>query len=515
MTRYSDFVKSYMKKSGKNWSCSVCDIQKGNLYNKHKINISRENSQMGMEDRDAPAPVRAPAGYIGRERSMMAMEDRDAPAPPAPEKIKIKVKRARIRAPVQGQIQVETLQPSPIPPPEPLVPADPNMRTAVPLGLSAIDDDYPENPNNQFRIEIMLALTYLVPKRINVNTRGDKKTYGVFGRDDDGKLISQSEVVKEVKQRLHALYGKPYTGRDATKLADEIVKPGEKSQRIKIMIHFMNNELNIGLPTEEEVKAGDWKFKYYGQFYHTFNDTKSSKKHSNLFRDLMGMVDGIEFSNPEQYGLPDVEVPLSPLKPLIIDEYLPEPVKAPAKAPVKSRVVVKAPVKTIIPSPIPPPMALTQANPNKKTGVALSVAPKPDPIVRTRVSKETLLEAYSTLLALLTIALKGKGTATYSSGNEEILKKGKGAQRKKQISTVMKMIYKTSGLPDMDMEKAKKQLRIYNQILIKVPAFKSMFEGFEINQDEPSFNFSMTKDGEVVIFEDEILEIYGYIKNVL
>jgi len=42
-----------------------------------------------------------------------------------------------------------------------------------------------------------------------------------------------------------------------------------------------------------------------------------------------------------------------------------------------------------------------------------------------------------------------------------------------------------------------------------------MFEGFKINPDEPSFNFSMTKDGEIIIFEDEILEIYGYIKNVL
>ena len=473
-----------MKKSGKNWSCSVCDIQKGDLYNKHKINISRENRQMGMEDRDAPAP-------------------------PAPEKIKIKVKRARLRAPVQGQVRVETLEPSPIPPAEPLVPANPNTSTAVPLGLSAIDDDYPENPNNKFRIEIMLALTYLVPKRINVNSGGDKKTYGVFGRDDDGRLIPQSEVIQEVKQRLHAMYGQPYNGRNATKLADEIVKPGEKSQKIKIIIHFMNNELNIGLPTEAEVKAGDWKFKFYGQFISTSADEKLSGNHSNLFRDLIGMVDGIEYSDPERFGLPDVEVPLSPLKPLIIDEYLPAPVKAPVKA------VVKAPVKTIIPSPIPPPMALTQANPNKKTGIALSVDPKPTPMVRTRVPKTIQTQAYKTLLALLTIALKGKGTATYPTGNEEILKKGKSAERKKKISNLMKMIYKTTGLPDMDMEKAKEQLRRYNEISSKAPDFKSMFEGFKINPDEPSFNFSMTKDGEIIIFEDEILEIYGYIKNVL
>jgi len=79
----------------------------------------------------------------------------------------------------------------------------------------------------------------------------------------------------------------------------------------------------------------------------------------------------------------------------------------------------------------------------------------------------------------------------------------------------MKMIYKTTGLPDMDMEKAKEQLRRYNEISSKAPDFKSMFEGFKINPDEPSFNFSMTKDGEIIIFEDEILEIYGYIKNVL
>lgn len=301
MTRYSDFVKSYMKKSGKNWSCSVCDIQKGDLYNKHKINISRENRQMGMEDRDAPAPKKTTFKIkvnrsARKERYMMGMEDMDAPS------------------------QVKTLQPSPIPPPEPLVPADPNMTTAVPLGLAPTMVGSPdENPNNVFRIEIMLALTYLVPKRINTNSGEDKKTYGTFGRDDDGKLISQAEIQKEVRQMLRNAYGRPFTGRDANKLADEIVKPGEKSHRIKVIIHFMNNQLNIGLPTEAEVKAGDWKFKYYGQYAQTYASTKSSKKHSNLFGDLYYMMEVYNFSDPSDVGLVDVEeeVPLV-LKPLDI-----------------------------------------------------------------------------------------------------------------------------------------------------------------------------------------------------
>lgn len=293
-----------MKKSGKNWSCSVCDIQKGDLYNKHKINISRENRQMGMEDRDAPAPkqttfkikVNRRAPFERRERSMMGMEDMDAPS------------------------QVKTLELSPIPPPEPLVPADPNMSTAAALGLQPTMFGSPdENPNNVYRIEIMLALTYLVPKRININSGQDKKTYGTYGRGDDGKLITQGEIQKDVRTTLKNTYGRPFTGRDATKLADEIVKPGEKSQRIKVMIHFMNNQLNIGLPTEAEVKSGDWKFKYYGQFAQTYGSTKSSKKHSNLFADLDYMMDVYQSSDPENVGFLDVEdeVPLV-LKPLDI-----------------------------------------------------------------------------------------------------------------------------------------------------------------------------------------------------
>ena len=107
MTKYSDFVKRYMKENGKNWNCAVCDIKKGDLYNDFK---KGENKQ------------------IKSDMEMMGAEDRDAPAPA--KKIIIKKKRLRI----VGQKKVKTLEPSPIPPPMALEPADPNTRTNMALG---------------------------------------------------------------------------------------------------------------------------------------------------------------------------------------------------------------------------------------------------------------------------------------------------------------------------------------------------------------------------------------------
>lgn len=105
MTRYSDFVKRYMKKTGKSWNCSVCDIQTGNLYKGFKKD---EDSQ------------------IKSDMDMMGGEDRDAP-----KIIKIKIKRRPV---VSGQVQGETLQPSPIPPPMSLEPANPDTKTEMHLG---------------------------------------------------------------------------------------------------------------------------------------------------------------------------------------------------------------------------------------------------------------------------------------------------------------------------------------------------------------------------------------------
>ncbi len=105
MTRYSDFVKRYMKETGKNWNCAVCDIKKGGLYNEFK---KGENKQ------------------IKSDMEMMGAEDRDAPTK------KIFIKRKRLR--VVGQKKVNTLEPSPIPPPMALEPADPSTRINMALG---------------------------------------------------------------------------------------------------------------------------------------------------------------------------------------------------------------------------------------------------------------------------------------------------------------------------------------------------------------------------------------------
>ena len=281
MTRYSEFVKRFMAQSGKNWSCSVCEIQKGGLYNKYKKDITRENKQMGMEDRDAPAPV--PKTFkikVNRkyrmERSMMGMEDMDAPS------------------------HVKTIEPSPIPPPEALVPADLNMRTSVPLGESK------KESNNKYRLQIMLALTYLVPKRINVNTSENKKTHGIFGRDEDtGKLITMSVAQKDIKERLHNLLREPFNGRNANKLANEIVKPGEKSYRLQVMINYMKEHLSVELPDEV---TPDWKFKYTGGASgSTPYSFRREADHSNLFKDIDSALWIYEYAERRVAGFSDEE----------------------------------------------------------------------------------------------------------------------------------------------------------------------------------------------------------------
>ena len=105
MTNYSDFVKRYMKESGKSWNCAVCDIKKGGLYKDFKQGESKQ---------------------IKSDMEMMGAEDMDAPA----KRLFIKKKRLR----VAGQKQVKTLDPSPIPPPMALEPADSRTRTNMALG---------------------------------------------------------------------------------------------------------------------------------------------------------------------------------------------------------------------------------------------------------------------------------------------------------------------------------------------------------------------------------------------
>jgi hypothetical protein len=293
MTRYSDFVRRHMRKTGKSWNCAVCEIKNDDLYRGFKK----------IEDKQ-----------IQSDRSMMMSEDRDAPAP-APRIIKIKRRRRPV---LPGQKKGETLEPSPIPPPAPLVPANPNVQTALSLLSQLTIPNYEdENPNNEFRYEIMLALTYLVPKRLSTNDEEDKKTYGLLGRDDEGKLIKMSDVKQVVVARLKASYGKPFTGRDATKLADEIVEPGEKSHRIKVMIKYMHDHLDIGLPDKI---TPDWKFKHLRSYekvqswsYHT--DSGIRERHVNIFRTIDLILDNKDYSDGFDVGLPEEEEegPLSPL----------------------------------------------------------------------------------------------------------------------------------------------------------------------------------------------------------
>ena len=195
MTRYSDFVKRYMKKSGKNWNCAVCDITKGDLYNDFKKGedkqIKSDNEMMGGEDIDAPA------------------------------KIKKKEIRKKKLVRVVEQFGVNTLEPSPIPPPMALEPADPNTRTNMALGempelLGAMIQDFarPRAPEGEKAAKLKVVLLYgyaLIQNRFDENNKEDKLS------------PKDRKKVKEIIASVERLLGKKTTQKDLEELVDDII----------------------------------------------------------------------------------------------------------------------------------------------------------------------------------------------------------------------------------------------------------------------------------------------------
>ena len=96
MTKYSDFVKSYMAKHGKTWNCAVCEIKKSGAYEKFK---------KGDTDKKTVTPAR----NIGN------------PIPFS----------------VEQASQVKTIAPSPIPAAAPLA-EKPAIRQSAPLVMPEI-----------------------------------------------------------------------------------------------------------------------------------------------------------------------------------------------------------------------------------------------------------------------------------------------------------------------------------------------------------------------------------------
>ena len=185
MTNYSDFVKRYMKESGKNWNCAVCDIKKGGLYKDFKQGESKQ---------------------IKGDMEMMGAEDMDAPAK------RLFIKRKRLR--VAGQKKVKTLVPSPIPPPMALEPADSSTRINMALGsmpelLGAMIQDFarPRAPEGEKagRLKAIIMYGYaLLERRF------------IYGKQSDKVKFSpeQLKIVKEIIATAERKLGKPMTNKD-------------------------------------------------------------------------------------------------------------------------------------------------------------------------------------------------------------------------------------------------------------------------------------------------------------
>jgi len=57
MTKYSDFVKSYMAKHGKTWNCAVCEIKKSGAYEKHKKGGTEKKEVAPSRNVSIPIPL--------------------------------------------------------------------------------------------------------------------------------------------------------------------------------------------------------------------------------------------------------------------------------------------------------------------------------------------------------------------------------------------------------------------------------------------------------------------------
>ena len=121
MTKYSDFVKSYMAKHGKTWNCAVCEIKKSGAYEKFK---------KGDTDKKEDAPVKyVPVKYVRK------------PLPFTVGDIARRVYEAEQRDLLASQ--VKTIAPSPIPAAAPLVEKPVIRQPTAPL---VMPDSYTNGP---------------------------------------------------------------------------------------------------------------------------------------------------------------------------------------------------------------------------------------------------------------------------------------------------------------------------------------------------------------------------------
>ncbi len=252
MTKYSDFVKRYMKESGKNWNCAVCDIKKGGLYNEFKKGESKQ---------------------IKSDMEMMGAEDMDAPAK------RIFIKRKRLR--VSGQKQVKTLEPSPIPPPMALEPADPSTRMNMALGsmpelLGAMIQDFarPRVPEGEKAGKLRAIIMYgyaLLEGRFQFGYLDKKPSVSTLSPKDKKK-------VKEIIASAEIQLGKTMTKKDREEFAHDLVIDAEDDSNNKesqSATEFLE-EFNVRIWAQSE---SDWMENNYddGYFQDRYGDMIMSR----------------------------------------------------------------------------------------------------------------------------------------------------------------------------------------------------------------------------------------------
>ena len=188
MTKYSDFVKSYMAKHGKTWNCAVCEIKKSGAYEKFK---------KGDTDKKEDAPVKyVPVKYVRK------------PLPFTVGDIARRVYEAEQRDLLASQ--VKTIAPSPIPAAAPLVEKpvirQPTAPLVMPEILGKMIQDFARPTEDTLikkRQEIplkrnaLLALLYAIRDRTNFT-----ETENFYGeRKLNAYLKKIDAFIKKVKKK--------------------------------------------------------------------------------------------------------------------------------------------------------------------------------------------------------------------------------------------------------------------------------------------------------------------------
>jgi len=231
MTKYSDFVKSYMAKHGKTWSCAVCEIKKSGAYEKYKKGDTEKKEV-------------APAKYVRK------------PLPFSVGDIARRAHEAQQRDLIASQ--VKTIAPSPIPVAAPLVerPAirQPTAPLVMPEILGKMIQDFARPTEDtlirrreelQLKRNALLALLYAIRGRTNFT---DTETLYEIGW-----INGQRQNIKEKKLKAYL------------KKIDTLIKKARKKATIdesEVDHYFYDMSYESSDKTDDQVVAFEYLKKH-------------------------------------------------------------------------------------------------------------------------------------------------------------------------------------------------------------------------------------------------------------